>query len=75
MTESEFLDIASGQFLCESYPSEAALWDRQSRADYCEEFKCEDFEYFTGNQIYLLIEDIIEQLKAVYQQGLKDGKE
>ena len=74
MTESEFLDIASGEFLTENYPSEAVLWDKQSRAEYCDEFKCEDYEYFSGWQIAQNIEDMAEQLKAVYLQGLQDGR-
>ena len=74
MTESEFLDIASGEFLTENYPSEAALWDKQSRAEYCEEFKYEDYEDFTGYQLEQNIEDMAEQLKAVYLQGLQDGR-
>tara|TARA_R110001606_G_scaffold114672_1_gene242239 strand:- start:1035 stop:1259 length:225 start_codon:yes stop_codon:yes gene_type:complete len=74
MTESEFLDIASGEFLSENYPSEAVLWCRQSRADYCETFKCEDFEYFTGDQIRQNIENMAEQLRAVYLRGLQETR-
>lgn len=74
MTESEFLDIASGEFLAENYPSEAVLWDKQSRAEYCEKFCFEDYEEFSGWQIAQNIEDMAEQLKAVYLRGLQDGR-
>ena len=74
MTEGEFLDIASGEFLTENYPSEAVLWDKQSRAEYCEEFKYEDYEEASGWQIAQNIEDMAEKLKAVYLQGLQDAR-
>jgi hypothetical protein len=74
MTESEFLDIASGEFLTENYPSEAVLWDKQSRAEYCEKFCFEDYEEFSGWWVAQNIEDMAEQLKAVYLQGLQDGR-
>ena len=74
MTQSEFLDIASGEFLTENYPSEAVLWDKQSRAEYCEQFCFEDYEEFSGWWIAQNIEDMAEQLKAVYLQGLQDGR-
>ena len=75
MTESEFLVNASGHFLSDEYPNEALCWSDSRRADYCDEFKCVDFEYFEGDQLRQIIEVLGYEIKKAYQQGLKDGKE
>jgi hypothetical protein len=69
MTDFEFFDIASGEFLAESFPSEAVLWNRDSLAEFCEEFKCEDFEGFEGGQILHMIEGIRDLLVEAYKIG------
>lgn len=74
MTESGFLVNASAHFLSEEYPSEAILWGDKHRAEYCEEFRCEDYEYFTGEQLRQIIEHIAHELKTTYQRGLQDGR-
>ena len=72
MTESEFLVNASGHFLAEEYPNEALYWPEHRRADYCETFKCEDFEYFTGDQLHQIIEVLSHEIKEAYQKGLQE---
>ena len=55
MNEKELAEIVSGEFLTENYPSAATSWSNQRLAEYCEEFKCEDFEHFEGDQLRQMI--------------------
>lgn len=74
MTESDFLVNASGHFLSEEYPSEAILWSENRLANYCDEFKCVDFEYFEGDQLRQIIGVLSHEIKKAYKQGLQDGR-
>lgn len=73
MTDFEFFDMASGEFLIESFPSEAALWDRQSLAEFCEEYICEEYESYTGEHILQKIEHLSDMLKTVYDIAKMGG--
>jgi hypothetical protein len=73
MTDFEFFEMASGEFLTESFPSEAVLWDRQSLAEFCDEYICEEYEGFTGEHILQKIEHVSDMMKTAYQIAKNRG--
>lgn len=71
MNESDFLINASGHFLSEQYPDDVLSWEAPRRAEYCDEFKCEDFEYFRGAQLEQIIDALAFDFKQTYLQGAR----